>query len=152
MPRQKLSSVPPAPRTDLVIGNAAIGKRPRVEAAIMQCIMAWQHLEAQVSTCLAFLLKTDNDAALAVFHSVRRASAQYNALTEAASVTLDSLNKTLLEAFIDVTRSTEKHRNALVHGHYGHTDDIRDGIAAAQIEFRCCLCQYRRAFLRPIKL
>jgi hypothetical protein len=128
MPRQPLSSVLPAPRTDLVIGNAAAGKRPQVEAAIMQCIMTWQHLEAHISTCLAFLLKTDNAAALAVFHSLRRASAQYKTLIEAASVTLGRRNKTLLEAFIDVTKSTEKHRNALVHGHYGHTDDIRDGI------------------------
>jgi hypothetical protein len=37
-------------------------------------------------------------------------------------------NKELLAAFIDITRATEKHRNALVHGHYGHTDEVSDGI------------------------
>jgi hypothetical protein len=127
MPRQPLLTVNENPG-HILIGQATRGERPELEAIIAQCIMVWPEVEAQIAVLLGFLLKSDNKAALVVFYSLRRSSAQYSAVSKAASVSLNERDQELLAATISTTKSIEKERNALVHGHFGTASNIPDGI------------------------
>jgi hypothetical protein len=127
MSRQPLLSLASIPG-DISIGPDSIGRRPILEAAIAKCVMAWPYVENGIAVLLGFLLKAENDAALAVFHSLRRSSAQYSAVSEAAAATLNDPDQKLLSAVIRITQSTESLRNDLVHGHFGDVTNIPDGI------------------------
>jgi hypothetical protein len=127
MPRQPLLSLTDNPG-HILIGQVTRGERPELEAITAQCITVWPEVEAQIAVLLGFLLKSDNQAALVVFHSLRRSSAQYSTVSKAASVSLNARDQELLAATISATKSLEKERNALVHGHFGTASNIPDGI------------------------
>jgi hypothetical protein len=127
MSRQPLLSLTSSPQ-DLTIGPDFIGKRPELELAVVHCVMAWSHLETYIAIVLGFLLKAENEAALAVFHSLRRSSSQYSAVRAAADAVLNERDCELLTALIRITQSIESARNDLVHGHFGYIKGISDGI------------------------
>ena len=61
-----------------------------------------------------------------MFHSLRRSSSQREAISEAASVTLGSTERELLDAMLNVHKSIEAERNALAHGHFGIYTNLSD--------------------------
>jgi hypothetical protein len=61
--------------------------------------MSWAPVEAEMALLLGHLLKADNAAALAVFQSLRRSSAQREAISEAARFALNELNKNYCPRF-----------------------------------------------------
>ena len=73
---------------------------------------------------------SESEAVLAVFHSLRRSSAQREAISEAARVALanDDDARTLLAAILAVHKSIEEDRNDLTHGHFGIYTELIDGI------------------------
>src|ERR1700686_5445893 len=72
------------------VGTHALGLRPELELIIAECLMAWPPAEAEMALILAQLLgASESEAALVVFQSLRRSSAQREAISEAARVTLD---------------------------------------------------------------
>src|SRR5690349_5457120 len=91
MPRQAYLKVVPNPRgAKIDIGVHAIGYRPKLEVAIAHCAMAWPNIEVQMTMVLGHLLKAKNLPALAVFHSLRRSSAQREAIAVAGEAALRS--------------------------------------------------------------
>lgn len=127
MPRQPyLSVVNRARGTRYDIGTHCIGQRPELEKLIGACVMSWPFIEAEMAVLLGVLLKADNPAALAVFQSLRRSSAQRDAIAEAAKVALNERDQELLGAILSVHKATEAERNALVHGHFGTADNLPD--------------------------
>lgn len=103
----------------LEIGTHTIGRRPELEAIIGHCLTVWPTVEAELALTLAQLLGAENDAVLAVFQTIRRSTAQREAVQAAAEATLESADLELLTAMLDVHKSIETERNFLAHGHLG---------------------------------
>lgn len=130
MPRQPLAPfVERNPGGTYNVGTHALGVRPELESIIAECLMAWPPTEAEMALVLAQLLgASESEAALAVFHSLRRSSAQREAISEAARVTLDDEDIKLLAAILAVHKSIEEDRNDLTHGFFGIYTELHDGI------------------------
>jgi hypothetical protein len=113
----------------LDVGTHAMGQRPDIELLIANCLMAWPHAEAQMAVLLAYLLGVqESEAVLAVFHSLRRSSAQRDAISEAARSTISDTDQELLSAILNAHKRIESERNALTHGHFGIYSLLTDGI------------------------
>jgi hypothetical protein len=108
------------------IGVVAQGNRPELRAIIGACLMGWPFVEMELALILGQLLGSPNEAAIAVFTSVRRSTTQRDMIYEAGMHTLDQDDKDLLKAILAVERATELERNALAHGHFGVSSLLPD--------------------------
>ena len=132
MPRQPFLAFFEKKRGGLFeIGADVLGKRPELELLIAKCLMAWPMAEAEMATLLAQLLGVSktNEAVLAVYQSLRRSTAQYAAISEAANIVItEPKDRELLDLILNVHKSIEAERNALTHGHFGTYSLLPDGI------------------------
>jgi hypothetical protein len=129
MPRQPFLKVVPRPRGGKYdLGTNCIGQRPELEKLYSACVMLWPFIEAEMAVLLGQLLGADNPPALAVFQSLRRSSSQREAIGEAAKVSLNEADRELVGAVLNIHKSTEAERNALVHGHFGTTTHLPDAL------------------------
>jgi hypothetical protein len=111
------------------VGTHALRQRPDIELFIANCLMAWPPAEAEIAVLLAHLLGAEqSEAALAVYQSLRRSSAQRDALSEAARFTLSDADQELLSAVLNAHKTIESERNALTHGHFGIYSLLLDGV------------------------
>lgn len=90
--------------------------------------MAWPCLEMSLATLLSAIMRADNDAALAVFLVMRRATGRYESVSEAANAVLDAAGKEYVHAALKVVSVAETERNAMAHAAWGYSDIIDDGI------------------------
>ena len=75
-----------------VLYNFGLGSwdtKPDHVAKIAQCIMLWTRIEIDLAALLAALLRSDTDATIAVYSTLRRASPRHEALTAATEHMLD---------------------------------------------------------------
>jgi hypothetical protein len=131
MSRKSFLSIHPAlPKGGMItIGGPALGQRPALEALIAKSIMTFSVAEAEMSLVLGQLLGTNNDAALAVFQTLRRASNQREAISAASEIALlQEGEHELVAAMLDVHKSIEAERTALAHGNFGVIDSLPDAI------------------------
>ena len=129
MPRQPYLQVVPRPSgVKYNIGTQCIGQRPELEKLIWACLMSWPFIEAEMAVLLAQILGAENEATLAVFQSLRRSSAQREAISAAAAASLNEADQELVGAVLNVHKSTEAERNALVHGHFGTASNLPDAL------------------------
>ena len=63
------------------IGPDAIAKRPELAALVGQCIAMWSDVELQMALSLGAILKTNSDAAVALFLAIKTSKAQRDALS-----------------------------------------------------------------------
>jgi hypothetical protein len=78
---------------------------------------------------LGQLLGVQHAPALAVFQSLRRSSAQRDAISGAAAVALtDDVGRKLLTAILNVHKAVEAELNAFAHGHFGCCNTFSDGL------------------------
>jgi hypothetical protein len=127
MPRQPFAALRQKhPGGNIEIGTNIIGERPELESLVGNCLMVWPAVEAEMALLLGHLLGASNPAALAVFQSLRRSSAQRDTIAEAARVTLNDTDQELLSAALNVHKSIEADRNALCHGHFGTYSNLPD--------------------------
>jgi hypothetical protein len=108
----------------------AIRRQSELELLVGRCITAWPLAEAEMAVVFGQLIGVaDSPVVLAVFETIRRSSAQYEAIKTAADVAItDPLDRELLETIVTLHRSAEKERNALVHGHFGTYSTLEDGL------------------------
>src|SRR6202035_1763815 len=106
MPRQPFAALRQKhPGGNIEIGTNIIGERPELESLVGNCLMVWPAVEAEMALLLGHLLGASNPAALAVFQSLRRSSAQRDTIAEAARVTLNDTDQELLSAALNVHKS-----------------------------------------------
>jgi hypothetical protein len=129
MPRQPFKPYADRHRGGRIdIGTRAISQRPELFALVGKCLIAWPHIEAEMALLLGQLLGADNAAALAVFQTLRRSTAQRDAISEAGKASLDKTDFELLTAILSVHKAIESERNALAHGHMGIYSDMDDAV------------------------
>src|SRR5262249_32223623 len=108
MPRQPYLSVTPRQKgVTYDLGTHCIGARPELERLICACIMMWPFVEAEMAVALGLLLEAKTDTALAVFESLRRSSAQRDAIATAAEVALNARDRELLSAVLNIHKAIE---------------------------------------------
>jgi hypothetical protein len=110
------------------IGTHAVEQRPELFALVGKCLVDWPHIEAEMALALGALLGANNAAAMAVFQTLRRSSAQRDAISEAAKASLHPTDQELISAVLNVHKSVEAERNALAHGHMGTYSLMPDAI------------------------
>jgi hypothetical protein len=130
------------------LGTHALRQRPELESIIGNCLMAWPMAEAEMALLLGQLLGAQHsNAALAVFQSLRRSTAQRSAIIAAAEVALNDTDNELLGAILNVHKAIESERNALTHGHFGVYSRLEDGIiwmeTQSYVDTRTRLDRYR---------
>ncbi len=126
MPRQ------PLPRNlrkeGYAIASLGMDKRPEVASLIGQCLMHWPNIELQMALLLGVLLNATNEAAVAVYLSLRAGRVRQDAINAAANITLNGEVLELYRAIIAFQRSIEAQRNDLAHGCFGVMDAVPDGV------------------------
>jgi hypothetical protein len=128
MPRQPfLPLITRKPGGKVDVGSLCIGRRPKLESLIGNCLMAWSFVEAEMALLLAHLIGADRtEAMLAVFNSLRRSTNQRAAIAECAPFSLSETSLELLTAILSIHKSLESERTALAHGHFGTYDKLPD--------------------------
>lgn len=124
MPRQPF--LPTYEGEPYSIGQADILQRPDLASLVGGCIALWSDVDLQMALILAALLKTDTDAALAVYLQLRRHANQRETLASAADVVLSGEVLQTFKALLTVHKSTDGDRRDLAHGIFGVLADHPD--------------------------
>jgi hypothetical protein len=110
------------------IGFDALDRKPEFAKIIALIIARWSYVDHNMGSLLAILLGTPSAAAMEVFLSLRRSSAQREALQAAAKVTLSGNELVAFEALMILYKSLESQRNDLAHGCFGDSEKLEDAI------------------------
>jgi hypothetical protein len=111
-----------------LIGPGRINDRPELASLVGQCVAMWSDVELQMALLLGAILKTNSDAAVALFLAIKTSRTQRDALSTVARLLLIGHDLDAFEALLIVYASLEKQRNALAHGLFGISDAIPDAI------------------------
>ena len=103
-------------------------RRPELASLIGQCLMHWSNIELQMALLLGVLLNATNEAAVAVYLSLRASRVRQDALNAAASAVLSGNILELYSAIMDFHASVEAQRNDLAHGCFGIMDDMPEAV------------------------
>ncbi|MGJ0396158.1 MAG: hypothetical protein ACR65U_08040 [Methylocystis sp.] len=117
------------PSANSTFGVGSLEYRPECAKAIARCITYWTYVECELARLLSVLLKARTEPAMAVFLSLRNARTKTEALDAAASHTLDDKDYEIFCALMQYKDSVEKQRNDIVHGVFGVSSDIKNGLA-----------------------
>ncbi len=88
----------------------------------------WSDVELQMALSLGAILKTNSDAAVALFLAIKTSRTQRDALSAVARLLLSGDDLDAFEALLIVYTSLEKQRNTLAHGLFGISDAIPDAV------------------------
>jgi hypothetical protein len=129
------------------VGIGMLDERPDHARIIGQCLTMWPEVEITMALLLAILMKANsNDAAVAVYLSIRAGRGRKNAMEAAAHITLSAQDFELFGAVMIVFAATEAKRNHLAHGNWGVCEAVADGVLWVQSEnySKWILSQIRR--------
>jgi hypothetical protein len=116
------------------VGPGVIAQRPELASLIAQCIAMWNDAELQMALSLGAILKTNSDAAVALFLAIKTSRTQRDALSSVARLLLSGADLDAFDALLIVYEGLEKQRNALAHGLYGVVDSLPDAILWTDIQ------------------
>jgi hypothetical protein len=114
-----------------IYGIGQINKKPEMAEAIGRCIMKWSYVDWQMAVLLAAMMKTDSEASIAIFLTLRNARAQREVLTAVADLTLSGRKKEVFDALMIVYGSLQSQRADIAHGVFGYAPEF-DGLAWIQ--------------------
>ena len=116
------------PKAKPSFGPRFLEDRPECAVIVARCVSLWSYIETELALLLASILKINTEQALAVFLAIQNSRTQQSVLRAAAEVGLSEPNYELLGAILNITASIEKERNDLVHGLFGGSMLVKDGI------------------------
>ena len=88
------------------VGPDAINQRPELASLVGQCIAMWSDVELQMALSLGAVLKTNSDAAVALFLAIRTSRTQRDALSTVARVLLIADDLDAFEALLVVSQES----------------------------------------------
>jgi hypothetical protein len=122
MAPQPLSRVSPNP--DIRIGPNAFKQAPEAAARVMEVITVWSLIETRVAAIISTMLKTDYEAASAMYRSLTGGQAKRAALDAIAAHTLPGPSYCLLQAVLKVTKQSRDKRNDFAHHIWGYDKNL----------------------------
>ena len=120
--------------TPVSIASFSIEELPKLAELVGRITVNWSGVDLQMSLLLGSLLGVENEAAVAVFLSLRNHRAQRDALTAAAEKCLDGELKEGFDALVAIHRRLDKQRNDVVHGVWGKGQATPDGIVWSSMQ------------------
>lgn len=102
-----------------VLGASALKQIPDFVSRIGLCAASWSYVDHQMALLLGVLLGAQNEAAIAIFSLLKRASNQRESLETAGLYRLSGEATDLLDALLRMAKSVGKERNDLIHGQWG---------------------------------
>jgi hypothetical protein len=105
------------------IGFEALRERPKLAAALGECIGVWSYVDNEIGGLFGILLGTSSPAAHRVFVTLRRWANQQECLSAAAEGTLSATEMSLYRGLITEYKGLESERNELAHGCFGICPD-----------------------------
>jgi len=127
MPRKPFAQFA-KPGTSFAIGPGQINSRPELASLVGQCIATWADVELQMGLSLGAILKTNSEAAVALFLAAKTSRAQRDSLAAVARLLLTGDDLDAFEALMTIYAGLEKQRNALAHGLFGTSDALPDAL------------------------
>ena len=127
MPRQPISRKYPNAKPSF--GPGFLEDRPKAAALVARCIALWTEVEVQKAQLLAMLLQANTEPAVALFLAIHNSRIQNAVMDAVATVVLTDEDYKLYSALMQYRASVEKERNALAHGNFGGSNEIKDGLA-----------------------
>ena len=124
--RQKLANR--CPKAKATFGPRFIEGRPECAVIIARCSATWSYVEAETALLLATILKINTKPALAMFLAMQNSRTQIDVLTAAAETVLSEDDKKLFHAIMKIRKTMESARNDLIHGIFGGSLMVKDGI------------------------
>lgn len=103
----------------------ALFERPKIAQLVGECITFWAQVEAQMALALSAILKTNGEAGVAIFLTIRRSHIQRDALNAAAEAALTGHALETFAAISSIYKSLEGQRTDLAHGIFLTSDDER---------------------------
>lgn len=94
----------------------------------------WSDVELQVALSLGAMLKTNCDAAVALFLAIKSSRTQREALTTIAKILLARDALEAFEALMTAYSSLEKQRNSLAHGVFGASSAFPDALLWSSLQ------------------
>jgi len=125
-PRQPLSRR--YPKAKPTFGTRFLEDRSECAIIIARCISIWSYIEVELALLLAVILKINTEPAVAMFLAMRNSRTQTEVLTAAAETALNTRDFELFGAIMNVKSTYESERNDLVHGAYGGSLLVENGI------------------------
>ena len=140
LPRRKPSNRPRQPlgkrypKAESTFGVRFLEERPECAVIIARCISIWAYIENELALLLASILKINTKPAIAIFLAIQNSRTQFDVLNAAAEAALDDKDFELFGATMNIKKTLEKERNDLVHGLYGGSDLVKEGILWVELK------------------
>jgi hypothetical protein len=128
--------------TSWAIAPHMIDEMPRLAQLVGQICVNWTGVDMQMGLLLGSLLGVENEAAVAVFLSLRNNRAQRDALVAAAERRLSLDLKQGFDALLAAHSRLDKQRNDVVHGVWGRAERTPDDL------IWCSLQDHSNALIR----
>jgi hypothetical protein len=109
-------------------GPLMLERRPECAIIIARAISTWSYLETRLALLLTDFLKIETKQGLAVFLSIQSGRTQFDVLNAAAEVVLNPRDLEVFRALMNIKTAYEKARNDLVHGLFGYSPAVKDGV------------------------
>ena len=122
---QPLSRVHPSPNVEVYPSAIA---NSRFASSAMRVIACWSHIEGDLGSLLARMLKSDIATGVAMYQALTSSDAKRAALAAAAAQALPEWQQILLQAVQKATRSSRDQRNDFAHGAWGIAAEIPDSV------------------------
>ena len=116
------------PKAKPTFGIRFLEDRPECAVIIARCIAGWSYVENEIALLLASILRINTEPALAMFLAIQNSATQTAVISAAAEVVLDAKDFELFGAMMNVIRKIGDERNHLVHGLYGGSMNVKEGI------------------------
>ena len=102
--------------------------RPECAIIIARCVAGWSYVENATALLLSSILKINTEPALAMFLAISNSSVQAAVISAAAQTVLSEADFELFGAMMNLVKRIGDERNQLVHGLYGGSMTVEEGI------------------------
>lgn len=124
--RQKLANR--YPKAKATFGPRFLEDRPECATIIARCSATWSYIEVETALLLATILKINTEPALAMFLAMQSTRTQIDVISAAAEAVLSENDFKLFVATMNVRKGLETDRNNLIHGIFGGSLLVENGI------------------------
>jgi len=112
-----------------IYGIAHPQRMTKMAEAVGHCIMLFSYVDWQMALLLAAIMKTESEASVAIFLTLRNARAQRDVLIAASEMTLHGDEKEAFDALLTVYGGLQAQRADIAHGIFGLIPKIEDRAA-----------------------
>jgi hypothetical protein len=112
-----------------IYGIAHPQNMTKMAERVGRCIMMFSYVDWQMALLLAAIMKTESEACVAIFLSLRNARAQRDVLIAAGEMTLHEAEKEAFDALLTVYGGLQAQRADIAHGIFGLIPTIEDEAA-----------------------